>query len=95
MTHIFTVELSDAEKKALEYVSVTANDWIQNAVHERCRLAIEEMVQEEIKRKMEAGEPISGTKEEIVMASNLPTAQDRHEAALAQAAMGPVNFNAS
>lgn len=92
MSHIFTVELSDAEKKALEYVSVTADSWIQNAVHERCRLAIEEIVQEEIKRKMEAGEPISGTKEEIVMASTLPTAQERHDAAMAQAALGPVTL---
>jgi hypothetical protein len=90
MSHVFTVELSDAEKKALEYVSLTANEWIQNAVHERCRLAIEEMVQEEIKRKMEAGEPISGTKEEIVMASTLPSAQHRHEAAMAQANLGPM-----
>lgn len=92
MSHIFTVELSDAEKKALEYVSITADGWIQNAVHERCRLAIEEIVQEEIKRKMEAGEPITGTKEEIVMASTLPSAQERHEAALAQAAIGPVTL---
>lgn len=92
MSHTFTIVLSDAEKKALEYVALTADGWIQNAVHERCRLAIEEMVQEEIKRKMDAGEPIVGTKEEIVMASTLPTAQDRHDAAMAQAALGPVNL---
>lgn len=92
MSNIFTVELSDAEKKALEYVSVSANDWIQNAVHERCRLAIEEIVQEEIKRKLDAGEPIAGTKDEIVMASTLPSALQRHEAALAQANLGPINL---
>lgn len=92
MSHTFTIVLSDAEKKALEYVALTADGWIQNAVHERCRLAIEEIVQEEVKRKMDAGEPIVGTKEEIVMASNLPTAQERHEAAMAQAALGPVNL---
>lgn len=92
MSHTFTIVLSDAEKKALEYVALTADSWIQNAVHERCRLAIEEMVQEEVKRKMDAGEPIVGTKEEIVMASTLPTAQERHDAAMAQAALGPVNL---
>jgi len=48
MSHVFTVELSDAEKKALEYVALSADDWIQNAAHERCRLAIEEMVNQEV-----------------------------------------------
>jgi len=90
MLHKFTVELSDAEKKALEYVSVTANDWIQHAVHERCRLAMEEMVQEEVKQKLAAGEPIIGTKEQIVMASSLPSALQRHEEALAKAQLGPL-----
>ncbi len=92
MSHTFTIVLNDAEKKALEYVALTADGWIQNAVHERCRLAIEEMVQEEIKRKMDAGEPIVGTKEEIVMASNLPTAQERHDDAMSRAALGPLNL---
>lgn len=85
MSHTYTVILTDAEKKALEYVSVTADAWIQNAVRERCRLAIDEMVQEEVRRKLEAGESISGTREEIVLASTLPSAQQRHEQAMAQA----------
>lgn len=89
MSNIYTVELTDVEKKALEWVAITADFWIQTAVHERCRIAIEEMAQEEIKAKLNAGLPISGTKEEIVMASTLPSAQERHDLALAQMAAGP------
>jgi hypothetical protein len=89
MSNIYTVELTDVEKKALEWVAITADFWIQAAVHERCRIAIEEMVQEDIKAKLNANLPISGTKEEMVMASTLPSAQERHNAALAQMAAGP------
>jgi hypothetical protein len=89
MSNIYTVELTDVEKKALEWVAITADYWIQAAVHERCRIAIDEMAQEDIKVKLAAGAPISGTKEEMVMASTLPSAQERHDAALAAMAAGP------
>ena len=39
----YTITLSEAENKALGYVAVSQNDWIQNAVKERCRIAIEEI----------------------------------------------------
>jgi hypothetical protein len=84
----YTIELSSVEEKALHYVALNANDWIQNAVHERCRLAIEELANDEIKRLFDAGIPISGTKDEIVLNSPLPTAQQRHDEMLAQIAAG-------
>ena len=40
----FTITLSDAEHKALSYVALSPEDWINNAVHERCRIAVEEIV---------------------------------------------------
>lgn len=89
MSNIYTVELTDVEKKALEWVAITADFWIQTAVHERCRIAIDEMAQEDVTAKLNAGLPISGTKEEIVMASTLPSAQERHNAALSAMAAGP------
>jgi hypothetical protein len=91
MINEFTVTLTDVELKALQYVAYDANDWIQNAVHERCRLAIDEMVSIEVSNRLNAGLPVSGTKEEIVMASTLPNAKERHEAKLAEmAALSPV-----
>jgi hypothetical protein len=89
MANTFTLTLSDAELKALEFVALSADDWIQNAIHERCRLAIEEMVSQEITAKLSSGQPIAGSKEEIVLASTLPSAKQRHEEALASIAAGP------
>lgn len=82
----YTITLSDAEDKALGVVAVSQNDWIQNAVHERCRLAIEEIVNAEIQRKLAAGESITGSKDEIVMAANIESAAERNERLAAEAA---------
>lgn len=73
----YTVTLSDAEDKALGFVAVSQQAWIDNAVHERCRKAIEQIVNEEIQRKLNVGETISGSKEDIVMAANIQSAADR------------------
>jgi hypothetical protein len=73
----YTITLSDAEDKALKSVAVSAQDWIDNAVHERCRLAIEEIVAAEVQRKLAANEPITGSKEDIVMAADIESAVER------------------
>ena len=85
----YTIVLSDAELKSLEYVAIDANSWIQNAIHERCRLAMEELVSDYIKQQLESGGSISGTKEEMVMASTLPSAKERHDAVIEQISKGP------
>jgi len=73
----YTITLSDAEDKALGVVALSQNDWIQNAVKERCRLAIEEIVAAEVQRKLAAGESITGSKDDIVMAANVESAAER------------------
>jgi hypothetical protein len=73
----YTITLSDAEDKALGVVALSQNDWIQNAVKERCRLAIEEIVAAEVQRKLAAGESITGSKDDIVMAANVESAVER------------------
>jgi len=73
----YTITLSDAENKALGFVAVSQNDWIQNAIHERCRVAIEEIVAAEVQRKLAANETISGSKEEIVLAASIKSAAER------------------
>lgn len=74
----YTITLTDAEDKALSFVALDQNEWIQNAVHERCRVAIEEIVAQEVQRKLAAGEPIIGSKEDIVIAADIETAAVRH-----------------
>lgn len=73
----YTINLSAAEDKALAVAAVSQNDWIQNAVHERCRIAIDEIVNAEVQSKLAAGEPITGSKEDIVLAANVESAADR------------------
>ena len=82
----YTVTLSAAEDKALGYVAFDQQDWIDNAVHERCRIAIEEIVAAEVQRKLAANETISGSKEDIVVATPIKSAAERQaEAEAAQA----------
>jgi hypothetical protein len=82
----YTITLSDAEDKALGVVSLSQDDWIQNAVHERCRIAIEEIVAAEVKRLLDAGQPITGSKDDIVIAAPVKSAAERN--AEAQATQG-------
>ena len=73
----YTITLSAAEDKALKAIALSAQDWIDNAVHERCRIAIEEIVNAEVQRKLAAGQPITGSKDDIVLAANIESAAAR------------------
>jgi len=74
----YTITLSDAEDKALGVVAFSQDDWIQNAVHERCRIAIEEIIATEVQRLLGEGKPITGTKDDIVMAAPIKSAAERN-----------------
>lgn len=73
----YTITLSEAEDKALGVVAVSQDSWIQNAVHERCRIAIEEIVASEVQRLLAANLPITGTKDDIVLAAPIKSATER------------------
>lgn len=77
MTKQYTITLSDAEDKALSILAFDQNEWIQNVVHDRCRVAIDEIVQIEVQRLLSEGKPIVGSKEDIVLESNIETAVER------------------
>ena len=85
----YKITLSDVEQRAMEYISTDVDFWIQNAVHERARLAIEEMVQTHINDKLTRGEAISGTREDIVMTTHLLSAKARNEEVLRKIAENP------
>jgi hypothetical protein len=74
----YTIELTEAEDKALHVYAADGKEWIENAIKERCRIAIEEIVALEVQRKLEAGETISGSKEDIVLAADIETAAERN-----------------
>ena len=80
----YTITLTDAEDKALGFVAASQQDWIDNAVHERCRIAIDEIVNAEVQRKLSNNETISGSKEDIVNAANIKSAAERNAEAQQQ-----------
>jgi hypothetical protein len=75
----YTITITDAENKALAYVAADPQDWINNAVKERCRLAIEEIFQAEVKRML--NDPsiteIPADRDAVVLAANIKTAAER------------------
>ena len=86
MSKTYTITLTDAQDKALSVVALSQQAWIENAVFERCRIAIEEIVNAEVQRKLAASEPITGSKDDIVMAADVETAAERSERLAAEAA---------
>ncbi len=40
----YTVTLTETEKKGMEYVALDPQDWVENAMKERARIAVDEIV---------------------------------------------------
>ena len=83
----YTITLTDTEDKALSYASLSQQDWIDNVVHNRCRIAINEIVDIYTKRALDEGVQIPATRELIVTDAFtrgwVKTAQQRNDEALA------------
>jgi hypothetical protein len=77
----FTVTLTDAELKALAHIAYEPQDWIDNVVHERCRIAMEEIFAVEVARMV--ADPtttsIPADREAVVLAADIKTAKEIHE----------------
>lgn len=92
MTDI-TVTLTETQLKSLEYVAVSPQYWVENAVTQRARLASEEIIQMYTTRALDEGIQIPSTRDEIVTDAFargwVKTAADREvedQAALAERA---------
>jgi len=75
----YKITLTEAEQKALSYVAVSPLEWIENAVKERCRLAIDEIFQLEVERMVKdpTVTEIPADKNSVVLAANIKSAQER------------------
>ena len=73
MATTYTVSITDAEKKALEYIALSVQDWIDNAVHNRARIAMDEIYDAEVVRM--TADPliasIPADKEAVVLAADI------------------------
>jgi len=66
----YTVTLTEAETKAMEYVAADPQDWIDNAAHNRARIAIDEICDLYVKHKLDNNQPITATnKPDMVLAA--------------------------
>ena len=86
----YTVTLTEAENKAMEYAAADVQDWIDNAATNRARIAIDEICDLYVKTKLENNQPITATnKTDMVLAAYeeglVKTAAQRNEEALTPA----------
>jgi hypothetical protein len=61
-----TVTITDTQLKGLEYVAVSPQDWADNAITERARIAVDEIVSIYTARALDEGVQIPTTRDEIV-----------------------------
>ena len=62
----YTVVLTATENLALGYVAASQQAWIDNAVHNRARIAIDEIVSLAVTKYLDQNISIPATREEIV-----------------------------
>lgn len=73
----YTITVSDAQAKALSVIALNPQDFLQNFATVQADNAIEEIVAAEVKRALDTGGTISGTREEIIMSASVETAVER------------------
>ena len=62
----YNITLTEAQNKALAFIALSQQDWIENAVFERARIAIDEIVKICVDSCLENNIQIPGSKDEMV-----------------------------
>lgn len=85
----YTITLSAAEDKALSYAAFSQQDWIDNAVHERARIASDEIVNLFVQYCLDNNIAMPTSRDEMIEAAFdmglVKTAADRQAEAEAEA----------
>jgi hypothetical protein len=75
----YTIELNDSEVKAMEYVALSVQDWADNALKNRARIAINEIYNSEVARM--TADPnitsIPADKDQVVLDADIKSAATR------------------
>lgn len=66
MTQDITVTLTDTEYKALQYIATNVQDWADNALKNRARIATDKIVSIYTERALDEGVSIPATRDLIV-----------------------------
>jgi len=84
----YTITLNDAEVKAMEFVALSVQDWVENALKNRARQAMDEIYNSEVQRM--TNDPtvtsIPADKEAVVLAADVKSAAVRNAEAEAETA---------
>ena len=83
-----TITLTAAQEKGLAYVALSPQEWAESAVHNRCRIAMDEIYDMEVAR-MTADPSITSIpadKDAVVLSADVQTAAQRN----AEAAAAPL-----
>jgi len=75
-----TIELTATQEKALAFVAASPQEWAENAVHNRCRIAIDEIYAAEVARLTAdpAITSIPADKDAVVLAADILSAAERN-----------------
>ena len=75
-----TIELTPTQEKALAFVAASPQEWAENAVHNRCRIAIDEIYSAEVARMTADPEitSIPADKDAVVLAADIQSAVERN-----------------
>ena len=75
----YTITLTDAEEKAMAYVAYSVQDWIDNAVKNRARQAINEIYNMEVERMQndDSIDSIPTDKNQVVLDANIVAMADQ------------------
>jgi len=61
-----TITLTDTQYKGLEYAALSPQEWVENAVTNRARIANDEIVNLTVQHCLDNGIQVPATREEIV-----------------------------
>lgn len=66
MSTQYTITLTYAENIALSVVSYSQQEWIDHAVRDRCRIALDDIIKISVDKCLEEGITLPGSKDDIV-----------------------------
>ena len=79
----YTVELTDAEDKAMQHIAVSVQEWVDNAIKNKARISKEDIYNKEVER-MNADpsiKSIPADKDQVVLDADIKTAKQISEEA--------------
>lgn len=71
-----SIILTDSQYKALAVECQDPEEYLQSYATVRCDKAVKSIVQKEVEKRMESGEPIPSNRDEIVLSDSVKTAKE-------------------